>query len=92
MLSTGITTTGTRYTAAADDLHRQMPEFNFVTYKTSDNGLHLTSGTQANDAWTLTHEDAALTYTVSPLLCRCLRPVLQQCAGNGRQALTRYAP
>ena len=32
----------------------------------SDNGLHLTSGTQANDAWTLTHEDAALTYTVSP--------------------------
>lgn len=65
-LSTGITVTGTRYTAAADDLHRQMPEFNFVTYKTSDNGLHLTSGTQANDAWTLTHEDAALTYTVSP--------------------------
>ena len=65
-LSTGITITGTRYTAAADDLHRQMPEFNFVTYKTSDNGLHLTSGTQANDAWTLTHEDAALTYTVSP--------------------------
>ena len=66
MLSTGITVTGTLYTAAADDLHRQMPEFNFVTYKTSDNGLHLTSGTQANDAWTLTHEDAALTYTVSP--------------------------
>lgn len=65
-LSTGITVTGTCYTAAADDLHRQMPEFNFVTYKTSDNGLHLTSGTQANDAWTLTHEDAALTYTVSP--------------------------
>lgn len=65
-LSTGITMTGTRYTAAADDLHRQMPEFNFVTYKTSDDGLHLTSGTQANDAWTLTHEDAALTYTVSP--------------------------
>lgn len=65
-LSTGITVTGTRYTWAADDLHRQMPEFNFVTYKTSDNGLHLTSGTQANDAWTLTHEDAALTYTVSP--------------------------
>ena len=66
VLSTSITVTGTRYTAAADDLHRQMPEFNFVTYKTSDNGLHLTSGTQANDAWTLTHEDAALTYTVSP--------------------------
>lgn len=66
VLSTGITMTGTRYTAAADDLHRQMPEFNFVTYKTSDDGLHLTSGTQANDAWTLTHEDAALTYTVSP--------------------------
>lgn len=66
VLSTGITVAGTRYTAAADDLHRQMPEFNFVTYKTSDNGLHLTSGTQANDAWTLTHEDAALTYTVSP--------------------------
>lgn len=66
VLSTGITVTGTRYTAAADDLHRQMPEFNFVTYKTSDNGLHLTSGTQANDAWTLTHEDAALTYTVNP--------------------------
>lgn len=65
-LSTGITVTGTRYTEAADDLHRQMPEFNFVTYKTSDNGLHLTSGTQANDAWTLTHENAALTYTVSP--------------------------
>lgn len=65
-LSTDITMTGTRYTEAADDLHRQMPEFNFVTYKTSDNGLHLTSGTQANDAWTLTHEDAALTYTVSP--------------------------
>lgn len=65
-LSTGITVTGTRYTEAADDLHRQMPKFNFVTYKTSDNGLHLTSGTQANDAWTLTHEDAALTYTVSP--------------------------
>lgn len=65
-LSTGITVTGTRYTAAADDLHRQMPKFNFVTYKTSDDGLHLTSGTQANDAWTLTHEDAALTYTVSP--------------------------
>lgn len=66
VLSTSITVTGTRYTAAADDLHRQMPEFNFVTYKTSDDGLHLTSGTQANDAWTLTHEDAALTYTVSP--------------------------
>lgn len=66
VLSTGITVTGTRYTAAADDLHRQMPEFNFVTYKTSDDGLHLTSGTQANDAWTLTHKDAALTYTVSP--------------------------
>lgn len=66
VLSTGITMTGTRYTAAADDLHRQMPEFNFVTYKTSDNGLHLTSGTQANDVWTLTHEDAALTYTVNP--------------------------
>ena len=65
-LSTGITVTGTRYTAAADDLHRQMPEFNFVTYKTSDDGLHLTSGTQANDSWTLIHEDAALTYTVSP--------------------------
>ena len=65
-LSTSITVTGTRYTWAADDLHRQMPEFNFVTYKTSDDGLHLTSGTQANDAWTLTHEDAALTYTVSP--------------------------
>ena len=66
VLSTDITVTGTRYTAAADDLHRQMPEFNFVTYKTSDDGLHLTSGTQANDSWTLTHEDAALTYTVSP--------------------------
>lgn len=66
VLSTSITVTGTRYTAAADDLHRQMPEFNFVTYKTSDDGLHLTSGTQANDAWTLIHEDAALTYTVSP--------------------------
>lgn len=66
VLSTGITVAGTRYTAAADDLHRQMPEFNFVTYKTSDDGLHLTSGTQANDSWTLTHEDAALTYTVSP--------------------------
>lgn len=66
VLSTGITVTGARYGAAADDLHRQMPEFNFVTYKTSDDGLHLTSGTQANDAWTLTHEDAALTYTVSP--------------------------
>lgn len=65
-LSTDITMTGTRYTEAADDLHRQMPEFNFVTYKTSDDGLHLTSGTQANDAWTLTHEGAALTYTVSP--------------------------
>lgn len=65
-LSTGITVTGTCYTAAADDLRRQMPEFNFVTYKTSDDGLHLTSGTQANDAWTLTHEGAALTYTVSP--------------------------
>ena len=66
VLSTGITVAGTRYTEAADDLHRQMPKFNFVTYKTSDDGLHLTSGTQANDAWTLTHEDAALTYTVSP--------------------------
>ena len=66
VLSTGITVTGTRYTDAANDLHRQMPKFNFVTYKTSDNGLHLISGTQANDAWTLTHEDAALTYTVSP--------------------------
>lgn len=66
VLSTDITVIGTRYTAAADDLHRQMPEFNFVTYKTSDDGLHLTSGTQANDAWTLTHEGAALTYTVSP--------------------------
>lgn len=66
VLSTGITVTGTRYTDAANDLNRQMPKFNFVTYKTSDNGLHLTSGTQANDAWTLTHEDAALTYTVSP--------------------------
>lgn len=66
VLSTGITVTGTRYTEAADDLHRQMQGFNFVTYKTSDDGLHLTSGTQANDAWTLTHEDAALTYTVSP--------------------------
>lgn len=65
-LSTGITVTGTRYTKAADDLQQQMPEFNFVTYKTSDDGLHLTSGTQANDAWTLTHEGAALTYTVSP--------------------------
>ena len=64
--TSGITVTGTRYTAAADDLNRQMPKFNFVTYKTSDNGLHLISGTQANDAWTLTHEDAALTYTVSP--------------------------
>lgn len=66
VLSTGITVAGTRYTAAADDLHRQMPEFKFVTYKTSDDGLHLTSGTQANDSWTLIHEDAALTYTVSP--------------------------
>lgn len=66
VLSTGITVIGTRYTEAADDLRRQMPEFNFVTYKTSDDGLHLTSGTQANDAWTLTHEGAALTYTVSP--------------------------
>ena len=66
VLSTGITVTGARYGAAADDLHRQMPKFNFVTYKTSDDGLHLTSGTQANDAWTLAHEGAALTYTVSP--------------------------
>lgn len=66
VLSTRITATGTRYTEAADDLRRQMQGFNFVTYKTSDNGLHLTSGTQANDAWTLTHEGAALTYTVSP--------------------------
>ena len=66
VLSTGITVTGTRYTDAANDLNRQMPKFNFVTYKTSDNGLHLTSGTQANDSWTLTHEDAALTYIVSP--------------------------
>lgn len=65
-LSTGITVTGTRYTKAADDLQQQMPGFKFVTYKTSDDGLHLTSGTQANDSWTLTHEDAALTYTVSP--------------------------
>ena len=66
VLSTGITVTGAHYDAAADDLHRQMPEFDFVTYKTSDGGLHLTSGTQANDTWTLTHEDATLTYTVSP--------------------------
>lgn len=65
-LSTDITVTGTCYTEAADDLQQQMPEFKFVTYKTSDDGLHLTSGTQANDSWTLTHEDAALTYTVSP--------------------------
>lgn len=66
VLSTSITVTGTCYTEAAVDLQRQMPKFNFVTYKTSDDGLHLTSGTQANDSWTLIHEDAALTYTVSP--------------------------
>ena len=51
---------------AAAALRHQMPALNFVTYRTANDGLHLTSGTQANDAWTLTHEGAALTYTVSP--------------------------
>lgn len=66
-LQTGsITVLGAEDAKAAAALRHQMPALNFVTYRTANDGLHLTSGTQANDAWTLTHEDAALTYTVSP--------------------------
>lgn len=66
-LQTGsITVLGAEDAEAAAALRHQMPALNFVTYRTANDGLHLTSGTQANDAWTLTHEDAALTYTVSP--------------------------
>ena len=66
-LQTGsITVLGAEDAEAAAALHHQMPALNFVTYRTANDGLHLTSGTQANDAWTLTHEGAALTYTVSP--------------------------
>lgn len=66
-LQTGsITVLGAEDAEAAAALRHQMPALNFVTYRTANDGLHLTSGTQANDAWTLTHEGAALTYTVSP--------------------------
>ena len=66
-LQTGsITVLGAEDAEAAAALRHQMPALNFVTYRTANDGLHLTSGTQANDAWMLTHEDAALTYTVSP--------------------------
>lgn len=66
-LQTGsITVLGAEDAKAAAALRHQMPALNFVTYRTANDGLHLTSGTQANDAWTLTHEGAALTYTVSP--------------------------
>ncbi len=66
-LQTGsIPVLGAEDAKAAAALRHQMPALNFVTYRTANDGLHLTSGTQANDAWTLTHEGAALTYTVSP--------------------------
>ena len=66
-LQTGsITVLGAEDAEAAAALRHQMPALNFVTYRTANDGLHLTSGTQANNSWTLTHEDAALTYTVSP--------------------------
>ncbi len=51
---------------AAAALHQQMPQFSFVTYQTSDTGLHMVSGTQANGTWLLTLNGTTFSYAVSP--------------------------
>ncbi len=42
-----------RNTEAAAELEKQMPQFSFVTYQTSDTGLRLLSGTTGNGHWFL---------------------------------------
>lgn len=51
---------------AAAALHQQMPQFSFVTYQTSDTGLHMVSGTKANGVWLLTLNGNTFSYAVSP--------------------------
>lgn len=55
-----------RNTEAAAELEKQMPQFSFVTYQTSDTGLRLLSGTTGNGYWFLSQGDVWFTYTVSP--------------------------
>ncbi len=54
------------YPQAAEALEVQMPGLRFVTYRTSDTGLRVTSGTAGNGLWTLTQGDLNIIYTVSP--------------------------
>ena len=62
----GNITLGEPYAAASDALEKQMSGLTFVTYRTSDTGLRLTSGTTGNGSWYLTVGTTRFTYTVSP--------------------------
>ena len=62
----GSISLGAPYTAASAELEKQMPGLTFVTYRTSDTELHLTSGTTGNGSWYLTVGTTRFTYTVSP--------------------------
>ncbi len=55
-----------RNTAAAEELANQMPQFDFVTFQTSDTGLRLTSGTTGNGSWSLSQGNIWYTYAISP--------------------------
>ena len=65
-LTTVNTTAEGLYPAASAALETQMPRFRFVTYRTSDTGLRLTTGTQGNGTWYLSQGDFRLVFTVSP--------------------------
>lgn len=85
-----------RNTAAAEELANQMPQFDFVTFQTSDTGLRLTSGTTGNGSWSLSQGNIWYTYAISPFFADSYA-VVAVSTGTGipartpRQYSTSYA-
>ena len=62
---------GEKNTTAAEALHGQLPQYQFVAYTTGNTSLHLTDE-NANGTWTLTYNENTYTYSLCPFFAKAI--------------------
>ncbi len=62
---------GEKNTTAAEALHGQLPQYEFVAYTTEDASLRLT-GAEANGTWTLKYNGNTYTYSLCPFFAKAI--------------------
>ena len=62
---------GEKNTAAAEALHDQLPQYQFVAYTTGNTSLHLTD-VNVNGTWTLQYNDNSYTYSLCPFFAEAI--------------------